>query len=781
MSRERAIVLAERKSNQVAAMTLEPATNRVEIEGEVRDVIYENEKTGFAVVRIDVESAHLPLTATGRLFGLSSGSHVRLHGTYKEHPRFGRQFVVDFHEEMRPASRIGMIGYIAQHFEGVGKTLAERVVKHFGDRTYEILDADPTRVREVPGVGKKKAKRIAEMWKERRAVREATTFLLGFGVMPSQIERLLRQYGDATIALVRANPFRLADEIQGIGFKTADKIAQSLGMAKDAPERARAAILYLLSEALGTGHTLLPEHEALRRAQALEIGEERAKEAALTLVEEQLVVREAHAPGHVPVVAEPDSPTTDGELELEFVSDNARTWDRRGPVLYTPVIYGAETLVAESLASGAFERIELQDAVGRVQRAAKQARLELAPEQEAAIVRALTHKVAVITGGPGVGKTTIVRLLVSVLIDEEVKVELCAPTGRAAKRLSEATGRSALTIHRMLKFEPVTQAFGVGEHEPLEVDHLIVDECSMLDVPLAAALMRALPPHARLTLVGDADQLPSVGPGDFFRAVCAADGFQVSRLTQVFRQREGSRIVTGAHAVNRGEFPEFDPPGKGGEFYFIEREAPEAIAETIRQMVVERIPGAYGLDARQDIQVLTPMHKGSAGVENLNQVLGAALNPDPAGEVKRAGRTLRVGDRVVQIKNDYKKSVWNGDQGFVVAIDSADGTLTVRIDDENVVYEFDDLSTLLPAWATTVHRAQGGEHKAVVIALSNQHYPMLRRNLVYTAITRARQLCVIVGNRRALERAIATSASNDRYCFLEERLRSALAEGSRER
>ncbi len=736
----------------------ESEDKKVDLVGEVRDILYESEESGFAVLRVDVTGLVLPLTVTGRLYGLSEGALLKMRGAYKEHPRFGRQFVVEWHEESRPSSRSGMIAYLSSFFEGVGGALAERIVDKFGDATYEILDADPNRVKEVEGIGKKKAKKIAALWNERRNVREASTFLQGFGISYSAVMKLFRQYGDATVALVRSNPFRLADEVKGIGFKTADKIAQAIGMSKDAPERARAAVLYLLGEASGQGHTLLPESEVYRRAEGLEIGESATRKA----IDELVAVADVRRDETAPAIAKALVPE--------------KGWDRSGPVLYTPEMYHAERFVAETIAQGAFEAIPFESARERVLGAAKTANLELAPEQEAAIVRALTHKLAVITGGPGVGKTTIVRLLVAGLLQDEVEVALCAPTGRAAKRLSEATGRSASTIHRLLKYDPTIDDFRVGTEEALDVDHIIVDECSMMDLPLAAALFRALPERARVTLVGDADQLPSVGPGDFFRAVCANEGIEATRLQRVFRQRDGSRIVEGAHEVNHGRMPSFDPPGAGGEMFFVERESPEQLADTIRQIVVERIPAAYGLDARNDVQVLTPMHKGSAGAENLNAVLGRALNPNPENEVSRSGRTLRVGDRIVQIKNDYKKNVYNGDQGFVTAIDKPSGTLIARLDDEEVTYEFEELGMLLPAWATTVHRAQGGEYKAVVIALHTQHFPLLKRNLLYTAITRARQLCVIVGNRRAIEIAAGNSATHDRFCWLEERLSAALAQ-----
>jgi exodeoxyribonuclease V alpha subunit len=736
----------------------EPAREKVDLVGEIREVIYENEESGYAVVRVDVEGKVLPVTVTGHLFGLTEGARVRLHGAFKDHPRFGKQFNAEWHEEIRPASRHGMVAYLASHFEGIGPSLAERIVEHFGDDTYDVLDTDPSRVQEVDGVGQKKAKRIAAAWNERRAIRETATFLQGFGVTAAQVARLHAQYGDATVALVKSNPFRLADEVRGIGFRTADKIAQAIGMAKDAPERARAAVKYLLVEAAGQGHTLLPESEVKRRGEKLEIGAEALERAILDLVDESLVRRAESSPDPSRIV----------------VRDEGRAWGRGGPALYDPGLFDDECFLAATIAQGARGQVPVADVANRVARAASGAKLALAPEQQAAVVRSLTHQLSVITGGPGVGKTTIVRLLVQILLEEDVKVALCAPTGRAAKRLAEATGRAASTIHRLLKYDPIVDSFTHGEHTPLEVDHVIVDECSMFDVPLAAALFRALPDQARITLVGDADQLPSVGPGDFFRALCAARGIEVTRLTQVFRQRDGSRIVEGAHSINHGEVPEFDTPGSTGELFFIERENADSIAETIRHVVVERIPAAYGLDPRRDVQVLTPMHKGSAGAENLNAVLGKALNPDPGLEIARGGKTFRVGDRVVQIKNDYKKNIYNGDQGFVTAIDREGGTLTVRIDDNDVVYEFEELKTLLPAWATTVHRAQGGEHKAVVIALSTQHYPLLRRNLIYTAITRARQLCVVVGNRRALEIAIGASSTHDRYCWLEERLNAAL-------
>lgn len=742
-----------------------------ELIGEVRDVLFESEDSGYAVIRLDVEGLPLPVTVTGMLYGLVAGARVKVVGGFKDHPRFGRQFTCERHEEERPSSRRGVVGYLSSNFHGIGPTLAEKIYDHFGEDTYRLLDEDPTRLAQVVGIGRKKALALAAQWHDRIAIREAATFLQSFGVTPRQVQRVFTEYGDATVALVRANPFRLADEVKGIGFKTADRIAQSLGMPKDSPDRARAAVLYLLNEATGQGHTLLPEAELLRRAGELAVAEEATRGAIASLAQELALYRFETAP------AAPAAQVALAVHEDERPAQRARAWDRSGPVCILPRQFFDEREVAARIAHGAHRAANFEGAVVAVSTAARRAGLELAVEQEAAVVTALTRKVSVITGGPGVGKTTIVKMLTTSLLEREQRVKLAAPTGRAAKRLAEATGCQAQTIHRLLKFDPVRGGFAFGEQDRLELDHLVVDECSMLDVPLAAALLRALPDDARLTLVGDADQLPSVGPGDFFRAVCAAGGIPAVRLTQVFRQREGSRIVQGAHAINRGLVPEFDAPGGGGEFYFVEREDPDTIAETIRTLVVERIPAAYGIDARTEVQVLAPMHKGSAGAERLNEVLGAALNPPPTDSIKKAGRTLRVGDRVVQIKNDYDLEVFNGDQGFVTAVDRMTDKLTARIDGEDKTYEGESIGNLLPAWTTTVHRAQGGEYRAVVIALSQQHYPLLKRNLVYTAITRARQLCVVVGSRRALERAIRNSATSDRYCWLEERLLAEMASG----
>ncbi|MBI4882293.1 MAG: ATP-dependent RecD-like DNA helicase [Planctomycetes bacterium] len=740
-------------------------SSETELVGDVREVVFENAENGYAVIRLEVSGQPRPVTVTGALYGLHAGARVKVFGEFREHPRFGRQLVAKRHEEVLPRSHVGMVAFLASQFHGIGVKLAERIVERFGDQTYEILDHDPTLIGTIPGVGRKKAAAVAAQWESRKAIREAATFLQGYGVGPGQVARVFRHYGDATVALVKTNPYRLADEVRGIGFKTADKIAQSLGIPKDSPERARAAVLYLLGEAAGQGHLLLPMAELRGRALALEIEEEALSAALVALAGEELVV------------VENEAPASGGRrvVPSEGVPGERGFWDRAGPAVYALANHRDEAAVAWMLSwRGVHQDAEI-GLVERVRAAARRAGIELAPEQEEAVRRAFTSRLGVITGGPGVGKTTIIKLLVDLAEQRGDEVKLAAPTGRAAKRLSEATGRPASTIHRLLGFDPFTFEFFHGSENPISAGHLVLDECSMLDVPLAAALLRAVPEDCRLTLVGDADQLPSVGPGDFFRAVCASDAVPVSRLTRVFRQREGSHIVAGAHAVNRGEFPDFDPPGPGGEFYFVQQDSPEETAEMIRTLVVERMPQAYGLDPRLDIQVLTPMHKGAAGAENLNAVLGQALNPNPESQVVRGGRTLRTGDRVVQIRNDYEKNVFNGDQGFVVAADGEKGTLVVRIDDREVRYERDDLEMLLPAWATTVHRAQGGEYRAVVLALTGQHFPLLRRNLAYTAITRARALCVIVGSRRALALAIRNGSTSDRCSWLEERLRAARA------
>lgn len=764
-------------------------TGEVELVGEVRDVLFENADNGYAVIRLGVRGRTEPVTVTGTLFGLAPGSRVRISGNYRDHPRFGRQLLALRHEEILPRSVDGMVGFLSSQFRGIGPKLAERIVETFGERTYEVLDADPGAIGGVPGVGKKKAEMIGSQWEARKGIREAATFLAGYGVGPGQVARVFRHYGDATVGLVRSNPYRLADDIAGIGFRTADRIAQNLGIPKDSEERARAGVLYLLGEASAQGHLLLPVDELARRAGELELDEVLVRDALERLAAERAVFVEDSAPGAEKgaVVREvADAVESDGPYEPRPASV---PWNRLGPVAYLRRFHIDEKMVASMLrerAGAGSDRSGRADLDVAIDRAAERAGIAPTLEQKEAVRTALLSGVGVLTGGPGTGKTTITRILVDLLAERVAEVRLAAPTGRAAKRLSEATGRPASTIHRLLGFDPFTNAFIHGEDEPLDLDHLVVDECSMMDVPLAAALLRALPERAGLTLVGDADQLPSVGPGDFFRAVCASDSVPVVRLHTVFRQKEGSKIVAGAHAVNQGRFPGFDSHRQGtdgqesGEFFFVELEEPEQVAEMIRTLVVERIPTVYGFDSRYDVQVLTPMHKGAAGAENLNALLGAALNPHPEAEIRRGDRRLRTGDRIVQVKNDYEKHVFNGDQGFVVAADPERGKLVARFDDREVTYERDEIDRLLPAWATTVHRAQGGEHPAVVVALCGQHYPLLRRNLVYTAITRARRLCVVVGSRRALERAIRTDSTGDRYSWLEERLAHS-APGGEER
>jgi exodeoxyribonuclease V alpha subunit len=719
-----------------ATMTTEPLQM---LEGTVERIVYSNEENLYTVAQLLPEGRgrQEPVTIVGNLAALNIGESVRAQGRWTVHKQFGRQFAVEKFESVLPRTVVGIRKYLGSGLvKGIGEKFAERIVAQFGEKTFEVIDQFSGKLRDVDGIGPERARRIKEAWVQQKAVRDIMIFLQGHGIGSAHAAKIFRQYGDNAIAIVRENPYRLAKDITGIGFKTADGIASKLGIAADSVHRLKAGVVHTLESATDDGHCCLPR-EMLAQAAAELLGAElRPIEDAINLL----------AVAH------------DVVIENEFV--------------YLAGLHRAECNVAAKVralldAKIALPAMDLDKALAWVE---EKTGVELAAAQQQAVRMALTSKLSVITGGPGVGKTTIVNGIVKIVRAKGCDVLLAAPTGRAAKRMSEATGTPAQTIHRLLRYDPHEGGFTMNERRPLKADLLIIDEASMLDIPLAYHLLKAIPLDASVVFVGDVDQLPSVGPGSFLGDLIGSGIVPVARLTEIFRQAKNSFIVTNAHRVNEGQMPVFDAPEES-DFFFIEQEDAEKALATVRTLCAERVPSKFKLDPMRDIQVLTPMHKGVCGSENLNRDLAGALNP--AGpHVQRFGRTLRVGDRVMQTRNNYDKDVFNGDLGVVKRIDLVDQQLIVAMDEREVGYEFEELDELLPAYAISVHKSQGNEYPCVIVPVLTQHFVLLQRNLLYTAITRGRKLVVLVGSKKALAIAIRNNRTASRHSRLRERLRA---------
>ncbi len=713
------------------------------LEGTLERIVYTNADSKWTVARLRVEGQSELATIVGNLVEVPPGAALRLRGSWVKDPKYGEQFRVRTYVTLTPSTLEGIERYLGSGLvPGVGPVLAKRIVETFGAHTLEVIEKHPERLSEVSGLGKRKAETLRAAWREQQAVADVMLFLQGCGVSPAFASRIYKRYGDKAIELVREDPYRLALEIWGIGFKSADAIAERLGVARDSPRRAQAGILHLVHTLGEEGHVFYPRSELVDQAsQVLGIDIVILRDAVAALVEA----------GHV-ILSEVQG---------------------QGPCVYSVELYKAETHTALRLATLATTDavplgFPVDEAIARFER---ESVLELAPSQRQAVRSAVTRKLAVITGGPGVGKTTVVRAVLEIMLRAGRLVSLAAPTGRAAKRMSEATGRGALTLHRLLEWSPRTASFVRGQHHPLDADVVIVDEASMIDLALADHLVAALKPRAHLILVGDIDQLPAVGPGSVLADVIASKQAAVARLTEIFRQAAQSQIVTNAHKVNSGEFPS----DQGGDFFFIARETPEDALATIEEVVVERIPRRFKLDPFDQVQVLAPMHRGVVGAANLNDVLQKRLNPRGV-EVQRGARTFRVGDKIMQVRNNYDRDVFNGDVGRIVDIklDDEGDELLCEFDGRRVVYEARDLDELAHAYAISIHKAQGSEYPAVVVPIFTQHYMMLQRSLLYTAITRGKQLVVLIGQARAIETAVRTQPQKVRMTALAQRLMEAV-------
>ncbi|MCX4832441.1 ATP-dependent RecD-like DNA helicase [Streptomyces sp. NBC_01016] len=742
------------------------ARQMARLEGVLERITYANEETGYTVGRVDTgRGAGDLLTVVGSLLGAQVGESLRMEGRWGSHPQYGKQFTVENYTTLLPATIQGIRRYLGSGLvKGIGPVFADRITQHFGLDTLDIIEQEPKRLIEVPGLGPKRTKKIADAWEEQKAIKEVMVFLQSVGVSTSIAVRIFKKFGDASISVVKNQPYRLASDVWGIGFLTADRIAQSVGIPHDSPERVKAGLQYALSQSTDQGHCFLPEQRLIADAvKLLQVDTGLVIEclAELALPDEDSgepgVVRET-VPGEdgEPVTAIYLVPFHRAELSLSAqLLRLLRTEDDRMP---------------------AFQDVAWDKALAWL---ADRTGAQLAPEQEEAVKLALSKKVAVLTGGPGCGKSFTVRSVVELARAKRAKVVLAAPTGRAAKRLAELTGAEASTVHRLLELKPGGDA-AYDKERPLDADLVVVDEASMLDLLLANKLVKAVPPGAHLLFVGDVDQLPSVGAGEVLRDMLV-EGSPVPavRLTRIFRQAQESGVVTNAHRINSGQQPLTS--GLKDFFLFVEDDTEEAGRLTV-DVAARRIPAKFGLDPRRDVQVLAPMHRGPAGAGNLNGLLQQAITPGrPELPEKRfGGRVFRVGDKVTQIRNNYEKGangVFNGTVGVVTSLDAEEQRLTVRTDeDEEVPYDFDELDELAHAYAVTIHRSQGSEYPCVVIPVTTGAWMMLQRNLLYTAVTRAKKLVVLVGSRRAIGQAVRTISAGRRCTALNFRLSGAVAQ-----
>ncbi|MGH7370442.1 MAG: SF1B family DNA helicase RecD2 [Candidatus Methylomirabilales bacterium] len=713
------------------------------LEGTLVRVNYSDAETGYVVARLEVPGHPGPVTVVGNLWGVTPGEPIRLRGQWVRHARYGEQFKVEAYESILPTSVAAIERYLASGLiRGIGPAFARRLVEAFGPETLRVIDEEPERLLTVDGIGESRLNRIRAAWTEQQNLRGLILFLQEHQISPTFALRISRAYGPEAPDVIREDPYRLARDVAGIGFKTADRIGASLGVASDSPKRCAAGLLYLLHEAAEAGDVYYPASRLCQEGLTLLgiRGEELLRETLARLHEEKAVVCES------------------------LNGDSA---------VYLAPLYQAEEGVSLRLALLAkAPRLGPRIDLGRaIQWAEARVGLHFTVGQREALHQALEAKVLIITGGPGTGKTTLLKALIEILEGKRVRLSLAAPTGRAAKRMAEATGREAKTIHRLLEFGPKERRFKRNEVSPLEVDLVVVDEASMVDLVLMDQLLRALPPMAALILLGDCDQLPSVGPGSLLHDVIASASVPVVRLTEIFRQAKESHIVVNAHRVNRGEFPHLTPFGMA-DFAFVECEDPETVRGQVAALVTRQIPERYGLDSLKDIQVITPMNRGPLGTTALNQELQTALNPD--GEAI-TGSQLRVGDRVMQVRNNYDKEVYNGDIGWIVRMDPEEQQICIRFDQAEVVYDWSDREELQLAYAISVHKSQGSEYPAVVFLLHTSHYIMLQRNLLYTALSRGRHLVVMVGTRQAVAIAVRSARTRERYSRLPGRLRRHLA------
>ena len=722
-----------------------------DLSGQIERITFTNEENGFTIAKVKVQGKWDLVTVVGNLMAPMPGEIIDMRGEWAHHPRFGEQFEVKEFKTKIPATVYGIKKYLGSGMvKGLGKKIAERIVDRFGIETLDVIENQVGRLAEVEGIGKKRIEMIASAWEAQKEIRDVMIFLQSHGVSPAYASKIFKLYRERSIAVVKKNPYRLATDIFGIGFIKADDIARELGFASDSAVRVQAGVVYTLNQLSEDGHVYFPYEPLIDRCREI-LGVERE-----------------------PVVRAIGSLNKDNQIIIEDINENIESFMPNNKAVYLNRFHQCEVGIANRLKAvlSVPKSMREVDSGRAIQWVQQQLSFQPAENQKTAMHYALENKVMVITGGPGTGKTTIIKAILKIFSQIKINIMLAAPTGRAAKRMSEMTGHDARTIHRLLEYSIHKHGFQRNEKKPLDCDLLIIDEASMIDTILMYHLLKAIPATATCIFVGDVNQLPSVGPGNVLKDFIASGSVAVVELNEIFRQAKASRIIVNAHRINEGRMPTpgpfetFDP---NNDFYFIEQDDPQKVLEIILELVNRRIPRRFGFDAIDDIQVLTPMHKGIVGAVNLNDQLQGVLNPGDGG-ITRGDRTFRVNDKVMQIRNNYDKEVFNGDIGRISDIQPEERKLTVSFDNRQIAYDFNELDELVLAYAVSVHKSQGSEYPVVILPILTQHYILLQRNLIYTAVTRGRNLVVMVGSRKALAIGVNNNQTQRRYTRLRERL-----------